>query len=60
MITIENIKELQQRVQILGRCIAVDDKRAEVEEKTQKKRTFTVPFLMYNYIENYWLKKSIK
>lgn len=31
-----------------------------VEEKTQKKRTFTVPFLIYNYIENYWLKKSIK
>ena len=36
MISIEQIKELQQRVQVLGRCIAVDDKRAEVEEKTQK------------------------
>ena len=36
MISIEQIKELQQRVQTLGRCINVDAKRTEVEEKTQK------------------------
>ena len=36
MISTENIKELQQRVQTLGRCIAVEAKRDEVEQKTQK------------------------
>lgn len=36
MISNEQIKELQQRVETLGRCISVDQKRAEVEEKTQK------------------------
>ena len=36
MISVENIKELQARVQTLGRCIAVDAKREEVEQKTQK------------------------
>ena len=36
MITIENIKELHKRVLTLGKCINIDAKRAEVEEKTQK------------------------
>ena len=36
MISIENIKELQQRVQTLGKCIAVEAKRAEVASKTEK------------------------
>ena len=36
MITNEQIKELQHRVETLGRCISIEAKRAEVEEKTQK------------------------
>ena len=36
MINSEQIKELQQRVQTLGRCINIDGRRAEVEEKTQR------------------------
>ena len=36
MISTEQIKELQRRVETLGRCIGVDTKRAEVEEKTQR------------------------
>ena len=36
MIRNEQIKELQQRVETLGRCISIEAKRAEVEEKTQK------------------------
>ena len=36
MISNEQIKELQQRVETLGRCISVEDKRAEVESKTQR------------------------
>ena len=36
MISTEQIKELQQRVQTLGRCINIDGRRAEVEEKTQR------------------------
>ena len=36
MITLESIKDLQQRVETLGKCISIDAKRAEVEEKTQK------------------------
>ena len=36
MISIENIKDLQQRVQTLGRCIAIEAKREEVDQKTQK------------------------
>ena len=36
MISIENIKDLQQRVQTLGRCIAIEARREEVEQKTQK------------------------
>ena len=36
MITNEQIKELQQRVETLGRGISIEAKRAEVEEKTQK------------------------
>ena len=36
MISIENIKDLQQRVQTLGRCIAIEEKREEVDQKTQK------------------------
>ena len=36
MISSEQIKELQQRVQTLGRCINIDGRRAEVEEKMQR------------------------
>ena len=36
MITIENIKELHKRVLTLGKCINIDARRTEVEEKTQK------------------------
>ena len=36
MITNEQIKELQQRVETLGRCISVDEKREEVAKKTEK------------------------
>ena len=36
MISIENIKELQQRVQTLGKCIDVEAKRAEVASKTER------------------------
>ena len=36
MINSEQIKELQQRVQTLGRCINIDGRRAEVEDKTQR------------------------
>ena len=34
MIGVEQIKQLQQRAQVLGRCIDVDAKRAEVASKT--------------------------
>ena len=36
MISNEQIKELQQRVETLGRCINVEEKRAEVENKTER------------------------
>ena len=36
MISAEQIKELQQRVDTLGRCISVEDKRAEVAAKEEK------------------------
>ncbi len=36
MINVEQIKEVQQRVETLGRCIDVEGKRAEVEQKTQR------------------------
>ena len=36
MIGIEQIKELQQRVETLGRCINIEDKRAEVAAKTER------------------------
>ena len=36
MISIEQIKHLQQRAETLGKCIGIDSKRAEVEDKTQK------------------------
>ena len=36
MISIEQIKELQQRVDTLGRCICVEDKRAEVARKEER------------------------
>ena len=36
MISIEQIKELQQRVETLGRCISVEDKRAEVAVKEER------------------------
>ena len=36
MISLEQIKELQQRVETLGRCISVDEKRAEVSAKEER------------------------
>ena len=36
MISTEQIKELQQRVETLGRCISVDDKRAEVAKREER------------------------
>ena len=36
MISIDNIKDLQARVQTLGRCIAIEAKREDVDQKTQK------------------------
>ena len=36
MISNEQIKELQQRVDTLGRCIGVEDKRADVTARTEK------------------------
>ena len=36
MISIEQIKDLQQRVDTLGRCICVEDKRAEVARKEER------------------------
>ena len=36
MISTEQIKELQQRAQTLGRCINIDEKRADVASRTEK------------------------
>ena len=36
MIGNEQIKDLMQRVDTLGRCIYIDDKRAEVAAKTER------------------------
>ena len=36
MISSENIKALQQRVETLGKCIGIDEKRADVAEKTER------------------------
>ena len=36
MIGIEQIKELQQRVETLGRCINIEDKRADVAARTER------------------------
>ena len=36
MTNVEQIRELQQRADTLGRCINIDTKRAEVEQMTQK------------------------
>ena len=36
MISLEQIQDLQQRVETLGRCINVDQKRAEVADREQK------------------------
>ena len=36
MIGTEHIKELQQRVQTLGRCILIDDKRADVAKRQER------------------------
>ncbi|MBQ3245198.1 MAG: peptide chain release factor 2 [Bacteroidales bacterium] len=36
MVSIEHIKALQQRVEILGRCISIESRRAEVEHKQEK------------------------
>ena len=36
MIPFEQIKELRERVQVLGRCVKVEDKRAAVAEREEK------------------------
>ena len=36
MVTIDEIKSLQQRVDTLGRCISIDEKRAEVERMQER------------------------
>ena len=36
MIGAENIKEFQQRVLTLGRCINIEEKRADVASKTER------------------------
>mgnify|MGYP003309165248 CR=1 FL=1 len=36
MISFEQIKALQQRVETLGKCIDIDSKRADVAERTEK------------------------
>ena len=36
MISTENIKALQQRVETLGKCISIDEKRADVAERTER------------------------
>ena len=36
MVAAEQIKELQQRVETLGRCINIEEKRAEVAAKTER------------------------
>ena len=36
MINTEQIKELQQRVAILGKCIAIDEKRADVAQRQER------------------------
>ena len=36
MITTEQIKALQQRVDVLGKCIGVEAKRAEVAQKQER------------------------
>ena len=36
MVAAEQIKELQQRVETLGRCIKIEEKRAEVAAKTER------------------------
>ena len=36
MVSVEQIKALQQRVATLGRCINIEEKRAEVSAKTER------------------------
>ena len=36
MINTEQIKELQQRVAVLGKCIAIDEKRADVAQRQER------------------------
>ena len=36
MISVEQIKELRDRVKVLGECVKVEDKRAQVAERQQK------------------------
>ena len=36
MINIDQIKQLQQRVDTLGKCISIEDKRKDVEQKQEK------------------------
>ena len=36
MITNDNIKELQRRVDVLGKCINIDAKRADVAQRQEK------------------------
>ena len=36
MINTEHIRQLQQRVETLGRCIAIEEKRADVEKRQER------------------------
>ena len=36
MISVEQIKELRDRVKVLGECVKVEEKRAQVGERQQK------------------------
>lgn len=42
MISVEQIKDLRERVETLGRCVYIEDKRSEVEQK--QKRTLEEDF----------------
>ena len=36
MVALEQIKELQQRVETLGRCIDIENKRADVAQRQER------------------------
>ena len=58
MIGIEQIKALQQRVETLGRCINVEDKRADVASRQE--RTLAADFWDDPKAAEKFLKETIK